>query len=135
MWRFLSQWLSRTKGSYVTRYYKKPWCVSFQIRITVLYLNYGALWLFSFGLSVYYSRKRIFHFYLFTVWTLFQYKFAIVANNRVTRYLEHKHVVNLGELSHAHITGFTFSLPFVWFSLLSFACKKTSLQGRVQCLG
>lgn len=41
-----------------------------------------------------------------------KYKFAIIVNNRVSRYLEKDSTVNLNELSHTHITGIT-SAPWL----------------------
>lgn len=46
---------------------------------------------------------------------LLQYKFAIIVNNRVSKYLDKDNVVNLNELSHTHITGFL--TLFIFFLL------------------
>ncbi|EJD75026.1 ubiquitin carboxyl-terminal hydrolase [Loa loa] len=41
-----------------------------------------------------------------------KYKFAIIVNNRVSKYLDKDNVVNLNELSHTHITGYA-SAPWL----------------------
>lgn len=57
---------------------------------------------------------------------LLQYKFAIIVNNRVSKYLDKDNVVNLNELSHTHITGF-FNLNYFLFEQRNYFSDRCSI--------